>query len=127
PVVFRPGWVRQAFAGACAVAAAGFLLLALTDTVPLFILGFVLIALVVSALVPAINTHIAASVPRSRRGTGFGIAATAQALSFGIGPGAGALFAAVSLDLGFAITAGLFLTLGVTMFAGLREQIAARS
>jgi hypothetical protein len=90
--------------------------------------GFMLVALVVSALVPAINTHIAGSVTRSRRGTGFGIAATVQALSFAVGPASAALFAAVSLDLGFVVLACLFLALGLVMFSAIREQgVAARA
>ena len=125
PMAFKPGRIGWAFGATCALGAAGFLLLAVTDSVPLFVLGFLIIALVVSALVPAINTHIASSVTRSRRGTGFGIAATAQALSFGIGPGAGALFAAVSLDLGYAVTGALFLALGLVMFSAIREHQAA--
>lgn len=123
PLVFTPGRVARAFGIACSIGAAGFLLLALTDSIPLYIAGFLLVALVVSALVPAINTHIASSVTRSRRGTGFGIAATAQSFSFAIGPGGAAFFAAVSLDLGFAVVAGLFLALGMVMFAALREQL----
>lgn len=122
PLVFRQGRVALAFGMACAFAAAGFVLLAVTNSVLLFVIGFVMIALVVSALVPAINTHIAGSVTRSRRGTGFGIASTAQALSFGAGPAGAALFAAVSLDLGYAVTGALFLALGVLMFSALREH-----
>jgi DHA1 family multidrug resistance protein-like MFS transporter len=122
PLVFTPGRVARAFCAACVVASAGFLLLTLTNSVPFYILGFLMVAIVVSALVPAINTHIAGSVTRSRRGTGFGIAATAQSFSFAIGPASAAFFAAVSLDLGYAVLAGLFLALGVVMFSAIREQ-----
>jgi hypothetical protein len=61
-------------------------------------------------------------VTRSRRGTGFGIAGTAQAFSFVIGPGSAALFASVSLDLGFAVVAGIFIALGLTLAAAVRER-----
>ena len=126
PLVFAPGRLAGAFGAACVVAASGALLLALTDSVPLYVTGFLMVALVVSALVPAINTHIASSVTRSRRGTGFGIAATAQSFSFAIGPAGAAFFAAVSLDLGFAVLAGLFLALGVVMFSAIREHQVMR-
>jgi DHA1 family multidrug resistance protein-like MFS transporter len=122
PVVFRAGALRTAFGAACAFGACGFLTLAVTHAIPLYVLGFMMIAVVISSLVPAINTHIASSVPRSRRGTGFGIAATAQALSFAVGPGGAAFFAAVSLDLGFTVIAGLFVAIGVVMFSLIREQ-----
>jgi hypothetical protein len=122
PLVFTPGRVARAFGAACVVASAGYLLLATTNSVPLYIAGFLMVAMVVAALVPAINTHIAGSVTRSRRGTGFGIAATAQSFSFAVGPAGAAFFAAVSLDLGFAVLAGLFLALGVVMFSAIREQ-----
>jgi DHA1 family multidrug resistance protein-like MFS transporter len=121
PLLFAPGRLALAFGAACAMGAAGALILALTETIPAYIAGFMVVALVVSALVPAINTHIASSVTRSRRGTGFGIAATAQSLSFAIGPAAAAFFAGVSMDLGFAVLAGLFLLLGIMMFTGIRE------
>jgi sugar phosphate permease len=128
PLLFTPGRLAKAFGAACSVGAVGALVLAVTETVPLYVAGFMLVALVVSALVPAINTHIAGSVTRSRRGTGFGIAATVQALSFAVGPASAALFAAVSLDLGFVVLACLFLALGLVMFSAIREQgVAARA
>jgi DHA1 family multidrug resistance protein-like MFS transporter len=125
PLVFSPGRIARAFGGACAMGAVGALVLAMTESVPVYIAGFLVVALVVSALVPAINTRIAESVTRSRRGTGFGIAATAQSLSFAIGPASAALFVAISQDLGFAVLAGGFLALGVVMFSGIREGQAA--
>ena len=78
--------------------------------------------LVISAMVPAINTLIASNVTRSRRGTGFGVAASVQALSFAVGPGGAAFFAAVSLHLGFTVIAALFISLGLVMFSAIREQ-----
>jgi len=125
PIVFRPGRMRHAFGAACAFAAAGFVVLAVSQSFMIYLVGFLMVALVVASLVPAINAHIASNVTRSRRGTGFGIAATAQALSFGIGPAGAALFAAISLDLGFTVVAALFLSLGLVMFSALREQEAA--
>ena len=124
PLLFTAGRIAKAFGLACAVGALGSLLLALTESIPAYIAGFLIVALVVSALVPAINTRIAESVTRSRRGTGFGIAATVQAFSFAIGPAGAAFFAGVSLDLGFAVLAGIFLALGVVMFSAIREQQA---
>jgi hypothetical protein len=121
PRVFTPGRVRWALGGACFVGACGASILALAASVPPYVVGFLVFALVVSSMVPAMNTLIASSVTRSRRGTGFGVAATMQAFSFVIGPGSAALFAGVSLDLGFAVVAGVFLALGATLAAAVRE------
>lgn len=125
PRVFRPGRVRQSLGGACALGAAGCAILVLTNGVPMYIAGFVTVSLVISVMVPAINTLIASSVTRSRRGTGFGIAATVQALSFAVGPGSAALFVSVSLNAGFGVVCLIFLSLGVVLFSAVREAKAA--
>jgi DHA1 family multidrug resistance protein-like MFS transporter len=121
PRVFRGTPSGRGFAIVCSVGSVGFLIVALASGVPVYILGFLTIFLVVSAMVPALNTLIAANVRRSRRGTAFGVAGTAQALAFGVGPLSGAAFAAISLDLGFAVAAMLFLALGFVLFTRVRE------
>jgi MFS family permease len=121
PLVFRAGRVRFALGGACAVGALGFFVLGLANAVPPYIAGFLLVALVISAMVPAINTLIASNVTRSRRGTGFGVAASVQALSFAVGPAGATLFAAISFQLGFILLAGVFLALGAVLFVAVRE------
>jgi MFS family permease len=95
--------------------------LACAGIIPLYILGFLTIFFVISSMVPALNTLIAANVNRSRRGTAFGVAGTMQALAFAVGPLSGAAFAAVSLHLGFGVVAILFLALGFTLFTSVRE------
>ena len=105
----------------CILGSAGFLLVALASGVSVYILGFLCIFLVFSAMVPALNTLIAANTTRSRRGTAFGVAATFQAGAFAVGPLGAAFFAAVSLDLGFFVLAGLFLALGFVLFSSVRE------
>src|SRR5688572_1135617 len=122
PRIFKPGRVRWVLGGACLVGAIGASILAVAASVPPYVAGFLLFAFVISSMVPAMNTLIASSVTRSRRGTGFGVAATVQAFSFVIGPGSAALFASVSIDLGFAVVAGIFVALGVTLAAAVREQ-----
>jgi MFS family permease len=121
PRVFRGTPSGPPFGLICSIGCAGFLLVALAGGVPLYILGFLTIFLVFSAMVPALNTLIAANVRRSRRGTAFGVAGTAQALAFAVGPLAGAFFAAVSLDAGFFTVALLFLALGFVLFTWVRE------
>lgn len=121
PAAFRPGRVRYGLAGACALGGGGFLALAAADAILPYVAAYLVIALVISALVPASNTLIASSVTRSRRGTGFGIAASVQALSFAVGPLGAAFFAALSLDLGFLVLAGLFFVLGLVLFAAVQE------
>jgi MFS transporter, DHA1 family, multidrug resistance protein len=121
PRVFRGTPSGPPFALICSLGCVGFLLVAFANGVPVYILGFLTIFLVVSAMVPALNTLIAANVRRSRRGTAFGVAGTVQALAFGVGPLAGAFFAAVSLDAGFFTVALLFLAVGFALFTWVRE------
>jgi DHA1 family multidrug resistance protein-like MFS transporter len=123
PRIFQPGVVRWALGGACMVGAVGFTILSMASAVPPYVLGFLVVALVISATIPAINTLIANSVTRSRRGTAFGIAASMQAFSFAIGPAGAAFFASVSLDLGFAVLACLFVGLGIVLAAAVRERV----
>jgi DHA1 family multidrug resistance protein-like MFS transporter len=121
PRVFRGTPSGPPFALICGIGGAGFLIIALAGAVPVYILGFLTIFLVISAMVPALNTLIAANVRRSRRGTAFGVATTAQALAFAVGPLSGAFFAAFSLNAGFAAVAVLFLALGFVLFSFVRE------
>ena len=39
-----------------------------------------------------------------------------------MGPGSAAVFAGISLELGFLVVAGIFLALGATLAAAVREQ-----
>jgi len=96
------------------------LVLAVADAVPLFIAGFALISLMQGALVPGTNTILATAVPRERRGTLFGLVATAQAFAFMVGPLAAAVFATVSFALGYALMAVVFVVLAVLVHVTLR-------
>jgi DHA1 family multidrug resistance protein-like MFS transporter len=124
PRIFKQGNRRWTMALAFVICAAGFLMLAVTPDVALYVAGFLFIAAVLSAMVPTTNTLIAATVSRARRGTAFGIAGSAQAVSFMVGPGFAAVFAALSLDLGFAILAGLLVVVAGMIFLMLREPEA---
>lgn len=121
PFFFKPGRMRAALAASCAIAATGLALLALAGATATYILGFVVIAMVLSAMTPATNTLIAGNTTRSRRGTAFGLAGSAQAVSSMIGPAGAALFAVVSLDLGFALLALVLLAVALVLAAALRE------
>jgi MFS family permease len=88
--------------------------------VPLYVLFFVVISLLQAAMIPATNALIAGNAPRSRRGTAFGWAGSAQAVAFVAGPMGAALFAAVSLDLGFVVLAGIMLGMALLLLT-LRE------
>ena len=121
PYLFKAGHYRPALVRSCMIVAAGLLILALAGTTPTYILGFLVIALVLAAMTPAINVLIAASVSRSRRGTAFGVAGSAQALASMLGPTGAAVFAAVSLSFGFALLAALLMGLAFLLFMTLRE------
>jgi MFS transporter, DHA1 family, multidrug resistance protein len=121
PRFFRMGRLRNAIVGACVIAGLGHLVAAAANVTPVYLLGFLMVATVLSAITPTTGTLIAANVTRSRRGTAFGIASSAQALSFAVGPGAAAVFAAVSLKLGFVVLAGLLFALALLLRFALRE------
>ena len=73
--------------------------------------------------VAPVASAIAANVPRERRGTGFGIASSAQAISFLIGPTAAAAFAATSLRAGFVGLSALLIALGLILALRLRQLL----
>ena len=123
PVLYKTGRMAPALAASCVVGGLGFLVMASAGTSVLYIGGFLLVAMVLSAMTPSTNTLIAANVTRSRRGTAFGVAGSAQALASFVGPAAAAVFAAVSLGMGFVILAGLLLALGLLLFRALREPV----
>jgi DHA1 family multidrug resistance protein-like MFS transporter len=121
PLFFRSGRLQRALVASSFLSGLAMLSLAAAGNIPLYILGFALFSLVQAAMIPASNTLIAGNAPRSRRGTAFGVASSAQALSFMIGPFSAALFAAVSLDLGFVVLAGVLFALAPVVFLFLRE------
>ena len=84
-----------------------------------FIAGLLAFSIANGASMPATNAMIASTVDSARRGTAFGLASSAQAIAFMVGPMSAAYFAATSLALGFAV-AGVF-------FAALAGMIAFAS
>lgn len=116
-----PGRLRLTLLIGTGTSAGLYLILAAADSTVMFIGTFAGLAFVQATMVPAANALIAANVPRDRRGTGFGIASSAQALSFLCGPTAAAAFAATSLRLGFVVLAGVLLALCAMLFTTLRE------
>ncbi len=125
--VFVPGRLRQAISVSCLIAGGGMLLMALSLSLnaAVYIAGFILITIMISAMIPATNTLIAMNVTRSRRGTAFGIASSAQAVAFIVGPFSATLIAAVSIDMGFVILAGIMVALGAGLFLAIREPAVA--
>jgi len=121
PKFFRSGGLQRAMVVCSALSGLAMLSLAFAGSVPFYIAGFALFSLVQAAMIPASNTLIAGNAPRARRGTAFGVASSAQAISFMIGPFSAALFAAVSIDLGFVILAGALFALSAVLMVALRE------
>lgn len=122
-VLFRPGRVRISLAATCIISAAAYLIVAGGNVVAAFLLGFVIITMLQSAMIPTINMLIAGNVPRARRGTGFGIATSAQAMSFAAGPLGAAAFAATSLDGGFLGMGAAMLATAFLIFVALKEPV----
>jgi MFS transporter, DHA1 family, multidrug resistance protein len=120
PRFFQAGRLRGSLISGCALSALAFVLLAESATVPQYVLFFVLISLVHAAMIPATNSLIAGNVPRSRRGTAFGWAGSAQAVAFVVGPMGAALFTAVSLELGFLVLSLVFVAMAMLLLR-LRE------
>ena len=123
PMLYRTGRLAPALGASCIAGAIGFFVMAGAGTSWTYITGFLVVAMVLSAMTPSTNTLIAANVTRARRGTAFGVAGSAQALASFVGPAAAALFAAVSLGLGFVVLAGILLALGLLLFRTLREPV----
>jgi DHA1 family multidrug resistance protein-like MFS transporter len=121
-----PGRFVLALTLGCLVTAAAHVALALSPGVAFFIGAFSAIALFQAAMLPAANTLIAANVDRSRRGTAFGIAGSAQALAFMTGPMGAALFAAASLEAGFIALGVLFAAMAGVVALRLREPPRSR-
>jgi len=86
---------------------------------------YALMTLFTGALLPTNNTLIAANVTEDRRGRAFGWVSSAQALSLMVGPIAAAFFAAISLDLGYTVTASVLALVALLVLLRLREPSLA--
>lgn len=117
----RVGRLRLTLWVGALCAAVGSALMAGTGTVAPFIALFAAVSLIHATLVPATNTLIATHVPRDRRGTGFGIASSAQALAMMAGPMVAAAIGGISLSLGFLATGAIFALAGVLVLLAVRE------
>jgi MFS transporter, DHA1 family, multidrug resistance protein len=120
-LVGRPGQFRVSLAVVVIVAALSHVALGLAPTVIAFIAAYGVASLARGAMLPATNTVIAMSVPPERRGTAFGIAAAVQASAFIVGPMSAALFATISLSLGFIVLGAVLAITAAITFLALRE------
>jgi DHA1 family multidrug resistance protein-like MFS transporter len=118
---FRKQRLRNLLAVTCVLTALAHLLLALSNSVWLFVLAFTLAAFLNASMMPATNTMIALNVSRDRRGTAFGIGSAAQAIAFMVGPMGAAMFARFSLRAGFATIGVLLLALAALVALAVRE------
>ena len=121
----RPGRLRVTLTLTIAAAAVAQVFLGLAWSVLVFTLAFTVVSLTQAAMMPATNAIIATSVPPERRGTAFGVATSAQAASFIVGPMGAAFFAAVSLELGFVLLGVVLAASAVVTFLALRESTEA--
>lgn len=117
----RPGLLRTTLIVTCVGVGLGHIALPIAPGVSMFIAAISGIAVLQAAMVPAINTLIAANAPRERRGTAFGIASGVMAVASMVGPVAVAGFAAISLNLGFVVLGASFVALGVMVRFVVRE------
>ncbi|MGD9933570.1 MAG: MFS transporter [Dehalococcoidia bacterium] len=117
----KPGNFRALLAVGCLIAAVCQVGLAAAPGAGTYIAAFAAASLIQAALIPATNTLIATNVGRERRGTAFGVASSAQAMAFMVGPMSATLFAAWSLPAGFLIVGGLFVAAGLVVARWLRE------
>jgi len=113
--------LRHSLAALCLVSVVAHLVLAVSGSLVVYAAAFVAISIVGAAMIPATNTLIASTVDASRRGTAFGIASSAQAVAFMVGPAGAAVFAAISLPLGFCLTGVAFGGLALLTYFGLRQ------
>jgi len=119
--LFRRWRLRDILAVTCVLTALAHLLLALSNSVWLYIVAFTLAAFLNASMMPATNTMIALNVTRDRRGTAFGIGSAAQAIAFMVGPMGAAMFARYSLKAGFASVGVLLLALAALVALAVRE------
>ena len=118
---FRQWRLRDILDITCVLTALGHLLLALSNSVWLYVLAFTIASFLNASMMPATNTMIALNVSRERRGTAFGIASAAQAVAFMVGPMAAAMFATISLKTGFVTVGILLVALAALVAVALRE------
>jgi MFS transporter, DHA1 family, multidrug resistance protein len=118
---FRHRRLRSMLAVTCVLTALGHLLLALSDSIWLYVLAFTLASFLNASMMPATNTMIALNVARERRGTAFGIGSAAQAIAFMVGPMAAAMFATFSLKAGFVTVSMVMLALAALVAFAVRE------
>ena len=118
---FRKYRLRNILAVSCVLTALGHLLLALSNSVWLYVLAFTLASFLNASMMPATNSMIALNVSRDRRGTAFGIGSAAQAFAFMVGPMGAAMFARFSLKAGFVTVGVLFVALAVLVAVAVRE------
>ncbi|RLT27904.1 MAG: MFS transporter [Chloroflexi bacterium] len=116
----RPGRLKLTLIVGTIVAAAATAALAFAHVVPVFIALFTVFSLVLAMMIPATNTLIATNVSRERRGTGFGVASSAQAMALMVGPITAAAFGG-ALSLGFLVGGALFVGIAVLVFFSVRE------
>ena len=119
--LLKPGRFRWFLAAACLASAVTHVGLALAGVPWTYIAAFAAVSLFNGIMVPAINTMVAAQAGRERRGTAFGIASTAQAAAFIVGPLGAAFFAATSLEWGLMALAGAFVFAAAGALLLLRE------
>lgn len=123
----RVGRLRVTLWVGALCAAAGAAMLAVTSAVPTYIAIFAAVSLVQATLVPATNTLIATHVPRDRRGAGFGLVSSVQALAMMAGPIVAAAAGGISLALGFVATGVVFALAAVLVLVVVREPDVATS
>ena len=123
--VAGPGRRRLALVAGAASAAVTSAALAFVSGATGFIVLFSLAAMAQAAMIPVTNTLIATNVSRERRGTGFGLASSAQALALMAGPMAAAALGAGSLDLAFLVIGLLFAGLVGFVLLAIREPSVA--
>jgi DHA1 family multidrug resistance protein-like MFS transporter len=123
---YRPGQMRWALVVSSVVAGGLFSFLIVPQSALFFIVGYALISLVQSAMVPATNALIAANVSRARRGTAFGIAGGAQAVAFMIGPLGAGMVGWFSFGVTFGVMGAVFVALGLLLMT-VREPLPTQT
>ena len=119
-----PGRMRVLLGGVLALSGLATIALGVAGHYAVFIAAFAVTGLAQGAMLPPTNTIIASAVPVERRGTAFGWAGSFQALAFIAGPLGAALFARVSLELGYLVLGVTILAVAALMLVKLREPAA---
>jgi DHA1 family multidrug resistance protein-like MFS transporter len=113
---------RNALALATVCAGAAYLPIAAAQSVTMLVVMIAIVGIFSGAMIPTANALIDSWTPEGRHASAFGLAGSAMALSFAVGPLTGGIVASAwGLDAAFIAIGSIMLCVGVLVLAAVRE------